>query len=86
MIRYIENNKWKTNLQEVLKRHGIKQYELAQESDMDTWLISEVCTGKKKDIMLSTAMRICDALNDLLIKEEIEYNLHDIFGEQKQIK
>lgn len=85
MERYIERivgRKRRTNLKVVLRRHGIKQYELAQAADMDTWLISAVCTGRKIDMKLSTAMRICNALNDILESDKMMYNLHDLFGEQ----
>lgn len=82
MDRYEEkliDGKRNTNLKGILRKHNLKQYELAQEADMDTWLISEVCTGNKTDMMLSTAMRICNALNNLLETDEMKYNLHDIF-------
>ena len=84
MDRYIErvvHRKRRTNLQVILRKHGINQNELAQEADMENWVISKLCTGQKGDIMLSTAMRICNALNNILGVEEMKYNLHDIFGE-----
>ena len=83
--RYFErivNKSRRTNLQVILRKHKIKQYELAQETEMDAAMISRICSGKKSDILLSTAMRICNALNDFVEErdeKEMKYNLHDVF-------
>lgn len=83
--RYFErivNKKRRTNLQVILRRHSIKQCELAQETEIDAAMISRICSGKKSDIMLSTAMRICNAINDFTEEEgekTMKYNLHDVF-------
>lgn len=75
------SRKRRTNLRVILKKHNIKQQYLAQESDMENCQISGLCTGKKDDIMLSSAKRICNAINNILGEEEMKYNLHDVFGD-----
>jgi len=84
MERYeirLTRDKRSTNLQTILRRHSIKQNLLAQEADMENWQVSEMCTGRANDMLLSTAKRLCNALNDLIINENIEYTIHDIFGD-----
>lgn len=84
MERYQErivNRKRRTNLQVILRKEGIKQNQLAQEADMEVYMISQICTGRKNDMLLSSAMRICNALNDILGEDKMKYNLHDIFSE-----
>ena len=75
----MRNNKRKTNLQAILRKHGIKQCELAQETEIDGGMISRICNGRKSGITLNTAMRICNAINDFLEVEKMQYTLHDIF-------
>lgn len=77
----VVGRKRRTNLQTILYKHKIKQYELAQEAEIDNSDISKVCLGKTTDIMLSTAMRICNALNNLLNSDKMTYTIHDIFND-----
>ena len=84
MNRYeirVNSEKRETNLLAILKRHNIKQYELAQEADMERWQISKLCTGRHNDMLISTSKRICNALNDIIDDDTIFYNLHDVFGD-----
>jgi len=84
MERYKErivHRKRKTNLHYILRKNGIKQCELAQEADVDNWIVSKLCTGQKAEIEMGTAKRICNALNNILGVDEMRYTLHDLFNE-----
>lgn len=70
-----------THLKAILNRHSIKQKDLANEADMENWQVSEMCTGRANDMLLSTAKRLCNALNDLIIEENVQYTIHDILGD-----
>jgi transcriptional regulator with XRE-family HTH domain len=61
-----------TNLKIILKKKKISQTELAKLSDLEIYQVSNIVSGKQKDILLSTAKRICNALN---------ISLNDAFGE-----
>lgn len=61
-IRFVPELR-ETKLKKLLKKKGIKQYQLAVLAGMCEWQISNLCNGKQVDILLSTAMRICNALN-----------------------
>ena len=77
----VTRDKRKTSLKEILRRHKINQCELADASDTEYWQISEMCTGKYNDMLLSTSKRICNALNDIINDEHIYYSIHDVFGD-----
>jgi DNA-binding Xre family transcriptional regulator len=84
MERYeirVTRDKRRTNLQVILRRHSIRQNALAEEADMENWQVSEMCTGRANDMLLSTSKRLCNALNDLILEDNIQYTIHDIFGD-----
>jgi len=83
-FRYIirgTRDKRRTFLRDILKIHGIKQCDLADSSDLEKWQISEMCTGRCNDMLLSTAKRLCNGLNELTEKDNIQYTIHDILGD-----
>lgn len=52
-----------TKLKKLLTEKGISQIQLARKTGMPKCQISKLCTGEQVDILLSTALRICNALN-----------------------
>jgi DNA-binding Xre family transcriptional regulator len=83
-FRYIirgTKDKRRTHLRDILRQHSLKQYQLAEASQLELWQISEMCTGKRNDMLLTTAKRLCNGLNDLVEKDNIHYTIHDIFGD-----
>lgn len=52
----------KTNLREALKRADITQRALAAAIDMDVSNISNIVNGKQRDLQVSSALKIADAL------------------------
>jgi DNA-binding Xre family transcriptional regulator len=84
MIQYeirVTRDRRATNLQAILKNHAIKQRKLAEAADMENWQISEMCTGRCNDMYMSTAKRLCNALNELVKGSGTQYTLHDVFGD-----
>lgn len=61
-----------TRLKKVLNDKKITQKELAKISEVAEYKISQLCAGKSKDLFMSTARRICTAL---------ECSLDDAFGD-----
>ena len=83
-FRYIirgTRDKRRTHLRDILNMHKLKQYELANASELETWQISEMCTGKRNDMLITTAKRLCNGLNDLVEKDNVQYTIHYIFGD-----
>lgn len=62
----------KTRLKQVLTEKKMSQKTLADKTDIGEYKISLLCSGKAKNIHLSTARRICDAL---------ECTLDEAFGD-----
>jgi transcriptional regulator with XRE-family HTH domain len=58
--------KRRTKLRLYLREHKITQTKLAELADMEIYQISNIASGKQKDILLSTAKRICNALGTTL--------------------
>lgn len=52
-----------TKLKKLLRARHLSQIQLAQLTGMPKCQISKLCTGEQVDILLSTALRICNALN-----------------------
>jgi len=52
-----------TRLRTVLAEKGIMQKDLAKMSGVETYQISQLCSGLKSNVMLDTAKRIAKALN-----------------------
>ena len=52
-----------TLLKMILLDKGMTQKELAKLSDIEEYKISLLCTGKAKDVLISSANRICKILN-----------------------
>jgi putative transcriptional regulator len=61
-----------TRLKKVLNDRKMSQKELAKLSDVAEYKISQLCSGKSKDLFISTAKRICDSLS---------CSLDDAFGD-----
>jgi len=61
-----------TLLKMILLDKGMTQKELAKLSDIEEYKISLLCTGKAKDVLISSANRICKILN---------VSLDDAFGD-----
>jgi len=53
----------RTKLKQMIQKRGMKQYQLAKLADMQIYQVSQLASGKQTDLMLSTAGRICNALN-----------------------
>jgi DNA-binding Xre family transcriptional regulator len=51
-----------TRLKQILVRRKISQKQLSDMTDIGEYKISQLCTGRTKNINLTTAHRICDAL------------------------
>jgi DNA-binding Xre family transcriptional regulator len=51
-----------TRLKRILFDKEMTQKELAKLSDVEEYKISLLCSGKAKDVSISTARRICDVL------------------------
>lgn len=52
-----------TRLKIILAQKGMTQKELAEIAGVEVYQISNICSGKKTNIMLETAKRICFALD-----------------------
>ena len=52
-----------TRLRVLLAKKGITQKQLAEMSGLETYQVSQVCSGKKTNIMLDTAKRIAYSLD-----------------------
>lgn len=52
-----------TRLKKVLIKKKMTQKQLADLSEIGEYKISQLCTGRTKNIHLSTAKRICDVLD-----------------------
>jgi len=52
-----------TKLRMVLAQKGVSQIQLSEMSGVETYQISQLCSGKKTNIMLDTAKKICTSLN-----------------------
>lgn len=61
-----------TRLKEFLKSKGMTQKELSEKSDIGEYKISLLCQGKSTNLHLTTAKKICDAL---------ECSLDEVFGD-----
>lgn len=64
-----------TKLKMILSQRNIKQKELAQGAEVEDYQISQICSGKKTNIMLSTAKRIV---------RFIGCTLDDAFGDEDE--
>lgn len=65
-------NKKVTRLKVLLAKRGYTQGDLAQLSGVQRYMISQICSGKKTNIYLDTAKKICLAL---------DCTLDDAFGD-----
>lgn len=61
-----------TRLKKILYAKGMTQKELSILTEVQQYKISQLCSGKRQNIHLSTAKRICEVLN---------CSLDEIFGE-----
>lgn len=61
-IRKIRKKR-RTNLRVFLREHKITQTELAQMAGLQIYQVSNIVSGKQKDILMSTAKKICNALS-----------------------
>jgi DNA-binding Xre family transcriptional regulator len=52
-----------TNLKLILETKRMSQKKLAELSDLETYQISNIVNGKAPNIYLTTAKKICNALN-----------------------
>jgi len=59
---------YRTNLEKIMKQRGMLQKELAEKANIELYQISQLCSGKKTNIMLDTAKRICKVLKCSLDK------------------
>jgi transcriptional regulator with XRE-family HTH domain len=62
LVRKIRKKR-RTNLMLILRGKKITQKKLAEMADMEVYQISKIATGMQKDLLMSTAKRICNALN-----------------------
>lgn len=62
LVRKIRKKR-RTNLMLILRDKKITQKKLAEMADMEVYQISKIATGMQKDLLMSTAKRICNALN-----------------------
>lgn len=60
--------KFRSKLERVMYEKGILQKEVAEKANIQLYQISELCSGKKTNIMLDTAKRICKVLKCSLDK------------------
>lgn len=51
------------DLKEILEKSNLTMYGLAKRTGLGTTTIHDICTGKRKDIDLSTGIKIAKALN-----------------------
>lgn len=58
-----EHKDTRTKLKALIQTMGISQKQLALETDIAEYRISLICSGKIKDIKLSTINKICRYLN-----------------------
>jgi DNA-binding Xre family transcriptional regulator len=63
--------KTKTRLKKILMYKGITQTELSEMTGIALYMISNLCSGKQKNIYLTNAKKICYALG---------LTLDDVFG------
>lgn len=61
-IRKIRKKR-RTNLKIILRQKKITQTKLAELADLEIYQVSNIVTGKQKDFLMSTAKKICNALN-----------------------
>jgi len=59
-------------LRVILRQNKITQTQLAQMADLEIYQVSNIVSGKHKDMLMSTAKKICNALN---------ISLDEAFGE-----
>jgi len=52
-----------TRLKQMLKVKNLTQKQLSQKADIGEYKISLLCSGKSRNIHLTTAKKICDVLN-----------------------
>jgi len=52
-----------TNLRRILRELKLKQAEFAELAELQPYLISQLCTGKRPHMRISTAKKVCNALN-----------------------
>ena len=52
-----------TKLKQILTDRSMTQTELCNKTGIEHYSISLICSNKKKDMLLSTAKKICNALN-----------------------
>ncbi len=67
-----KNKKLGTNLKVILTQDKITQTKLAEMADLEIYQVSNIASGKQKDLLLSTAKKICVALNR---------SLDEVFGD-----
>jgi putative transcriptional regulator len=53
----------RVKLKTILKQRNITQTELAKMTDLEIYQVSKICSGKLNDMLLSTALKICNALD-----------------------
>ena len=52
-----------TRLKKILLDRNISQKHIARKSEVAEYKISQLCSGKSKDLYISTAKKICKALD-----------------------
>ena len=62
----MSNSKRATRIRVLLAQRGMTQRDLAEMTGLEVCQISLICSGKKTNIMLETAKRICLALGSTL--------------------
>ena len=65
----------KNNLNNILKEKGITQAEIVRRTGLNKGQMSLLVNGR--DVMMSTARKVCIALSDIL-EREVTYN--EVFG------
>ena len=66
-----------TKLRRILKERSMTQAELCKKTGMECYSVSLICSSNKKDMLLSTAKKICKAL---------DCTLDEVFGDNDNDK
>ncbi len=59
----IIKGKYRTKLEAAINKIGVTQRQLARATNIKCYLISGYVSGKKKDMLLSTAKKICKVMD-----------------------
>ena len=66
-----------TKLRQILKARSMTQKELSEKAGIECYQVSLICSNHNKDILLSTAKKICNAL---------DCSLDEVFGDNDNDK